>query len=158
MNFLNDILQNIPVIITIIGLFAVGFVGIYGIFNQKFKDKRTEEDTLEERIRALYQEENKAQNAKIQDLLSKVELFEKQIATLISENKVLKDIFQGKDQQSVEFQKQGFMAIKKAETMYKMIAENNKEIKQTNKNIERLAVAIEKHLDIRETKEGEING
>lgn len=155
-NFLSTAIQNGGFIFSFLALFAVGGVALYGVFNQKYKDKQNEETDLEDRIRSLYKEENKVQEDKIKDLLNRVDIFEKQIEKLISENKILKDIFQGRDGQTIEFQKQGFLAMKQANEMHMLLIEqkevslqNRKEIEQTNKNIERLAQAIEKHLEAR---------
>lgn len=145
-NILGDISQNIPIIVGLIIALVVGLIAIYGLFDKKVKDKLGEENTLEDRIRNLYKEESDAQTKKITDLTEKVNSLEKEMTRVSDENKVFKDVFQGRDSQTLEFQRQGFDAIKKANELHAMLVEQKEIALQTNKNIERLATAIEKYL------------
>lgn len=152
---LTDIFQNIPLFITLTGLFVVGLVAMYGVFDKKMKSKIVEEDGLDDRIRALYKEESDAQSKKISILTSKLEGLEKDIEKMLNENRLFKDIFQGRDSQTIEFQKQGFEAMKTTGDMKILMIEqkqvsleNKREIMMVNKNVERLALAIEKHLKV----------
>jgi glutamine synthetase type III len=145
-----------------LGIFFTGLVAVYGIFDKKMKNRIKEAGDLDEKVRTLYREESDAQAKKISELTSKMAELEKSMEKIISENKIMKEIFQGRDGQTLEFQKQGFEAIKTAAEIKSMVLEqrtislqNKDGILNVNKNVERLAKAIEKHLQSIEKQGGE---
>lgn len=67
------------------------------------------------------------------------------LGKLTGENKTLRELLQGRDENTVLFQKQGFEAMKRSEEIFKLSME-------TNKNVEKLYRVIEKYLNIMEKK------
>lgn len=145
------ILNGWPTIALIFGSIILGFVALYGLFDKQLKDRNKEKDGLEDRIRSLYKEESAAQEEKITNLTQKVDELQKKLEKISIENRIMKDLIQGKDQMTQEFQKQGFEAIKQSATILAQVQKNGEYMKSCNENIVRLATAIEKHLSVTET-------
>lgn len=155
---MESLLSNIPNIATLLGGAAAGVLTFVGLFDVKMRGRsksiQREEDNIEDRVRTLYREASSIQEKKIGELSQKVDGLEREVARLTVENKTLRDILQGRDQDSIENQRKGIEAARIAtETrdlvleQQKISLENQNEIRQVNHNIERLASAIERHLD-----------
>ena len=108
--------------------------------------------TLQEQVRVL---KEKAEGAETRSLNTQID-FEK----LKAENLTLKDILQGRDQASLEFQKAGMTAIRRAEQTTQLIEKTFQLVSSNTQSIEKLYKAIEKHLSTMETngKGGEKHG
>ncbi len=156
-NFMQQLFSNVPVLVTSITLVVVGLVAIYGLLDREFKtrmkEKLGEENSLDDRIKTLYKEESAAQEKRITDLTKKLLVMEEDIKRLSTENRVMRDVLQGKDSQSVEFQKMGMDSMKQFAEMQKIVyeqhkisLENREETRQVNRNVERLAKAIETYI------------
>lgn len=117
------------------------------------RTRKIEEDSLEERIKKLYQEENKKLSDKLSTLQEEVDVLKEQNIRISSEYKEVKksneqliQIFQGRDEKTVEFQTRGFEAMMVAkETKDLLLLEIAKSDKIAT-NIERLFKLIEQHL------------
>lgn len=138
--------DSIPEWVTIATFITVGVFALIGILDRAFRDRNKEKTSLEDKIRVLYQEESKA-------LAEKVEELTKEVAVLRTENGVITKIFQGRDDQTVEFQKMGFETMKQFSITNQMIFETNSIAKDNknglskmSKNIENMVKILEKHL------------
>lgn len=145
-----DFLNHIPTALLVIGSIVVGFIAVYGLFDRQIRERNKERDALEDRVRLLYKEEAVAQEEKINQLSTKIDILEKDLTKISAENKLMKDLLQGRDKGTVDYQKQGLLAMK-------LVAQNGKKLDKVvagmaeqNTNIERLALAIEKHLSVTE--------
>lgn len=133
----------IVTVATVAGTVVAGLIAIIGVFDKQTKARLSEKDDLEQRIRELYKEESKAQDEKISTLIQKVDEQEKKIARVTAENALMKDLLQGKDAASLDFQQKGYLAMNE-------IAAQSAKMDKVMMSIERLASAIEKHLKVEE--------
>jgi len=124
----------------------VGFVALWGVLDKTLRDRSKEKTSLEDKVRALYQEESK-------QLQEKVDFMAEQIKKLTTENEVITKIFQGRDSQTLEFQKQGFEVMKQFAATASIVSEthllavkNHNGLRKMIQNIERLSKIMEKHL------------
>jgi len=124
----------------------VGIFALWGILDKSLKERNKEKTSLEDKVRALYQEESK-------QLQEQVNTMGEQIKRLTTENEVITKIFQGRDNQTVEFQKTGFETMKQFAITNQLVAETHKiaimnknGLEKMGKNIEKLVTALEKHL------------
>lgn len=141
-----EFLSQIPTWILLIGAVVVGAFVVLGLFDREKRNRGKEKDDLEDRVRVLYAEESKQLREQLEGLTEEVK-------KLRAENKVITEIFQGRDTTTVEFQKQGFETMRQFAITNRMIAETHKIALQNKnglgkmgKNIEKLVNTLEKHL------------
>lgn len=128
------------------GIISVGFAIKY--WTKASKEQRCEEDTTEDRIKALLKERMTLQDDKIMRLTDEVIGYRREIEELRTslkrisdENTTYIDIFRGRDIDSVEYRKEGREAMK-------VIREN---LRQTNKVLEhmdKMYVLLKKQFNI----------
>ena len=138
--------DNVPLWLVIVGAIIAGALAAWGVLDKQLRDRNKEKDNLEDRVRALYQEESKQLRDSVDDLTE-------QVKTLRTENEVITKIFQGKDTNTQEFQKQGFEVMKQFAITNSVISETHKLMVETNgnmvnmaKSIEKMATALEKNV------------
>jgi len=141
-DFINSLPTWIPILVLVVG----GFFAIWGLFDKRLRDRDAEKTVVEDRVRELYKEESA-------ELQKKVEKMEIEIKRLTTENEVITKIFQGRDTNTLEFQKQGFEVMKQFAITNQMVAETHKiaiqnknGLEKMGKNIEKLVKTLEKHL------------
>lgn len=155
---METLLKNWQLVALILGSIIAGILALWGVFDQRTKQRRKEIDDQEDRLISLYKGEidqlkkNQAdQDQRINEMSQKYEEDTKEliakIARVNGENEIMKALLEGRDKTSLEFQRQGFAAIKRSERMEKVM---NGGFRSINENIERLAQAIEKHLKTQE--------
>lgn len=148
------VLHNWQSVLLILAAQVAGLIALIGLLDQGIKQKRKETNEQEDRLIKLYkdeidqlkknqeQSEQELKDLRIQYETEFKELNEK-IVKVNGENEIMKALLEGRDKTSLEFQKQGFAAIKRSERMEKLTTSG---FTTMNSNIERLAKAIEKHL------------
>lgn len=124
-------------LIEIIVLGSLGIFAILGIFDRTARQRRKDGDEVEDRVITLLKEEVAALTKKVEEGVAWRRDAEIRMERVITENKTLRDILQGKDNSTKEYQKMGIEAMKRGERV-------EREMQAMNKNIERLAVSIEK--------------
>ena len=150
-------LLTLPNLLALLTAFAVGAVVLAGLLDNAARKRKQmdeqERETLDQKIRSLYQEEKKLQDDKIDRLQETVTELSSKVATLEAENKIMKDLIQGRDKETLAYRERGIKAMDLSEDMAKIITSNGKKtdallksMESQNKNITRLAQAIEKHL------------
>jgi len=146
-----------PNFVGLLAAFAVGAVVLAGLLDNAARKRKQmdeqERNTLDQKIRSLYQEEKKLQDDKIDRLQETVTELSSKVTTLEAENKIMKDLIQGRDKETLAYRERGLKAMDLSEDMAKIITSNGKKtdalllsMESQNKNITRLAQAIEKHL------------
>lgn len=134
-------------LISIISVVILGLFGITSLLDKSRRDrsKVASEETkelieiLQQKITAL---EDRVTTAEQNAAIAKDEAIK-----VKAENGTLREILQGRDMATVEFQKSAMDAIKIVYETSTIAKENSIKLDAANKNIERLAVAIETHLD-----------
>lgn len=125
---------------TTIGFIVTGIFALITLFDRGRKQKQDDTDRADDRLINLVKETNVELEKKVKVLQDSDVEKGNLISKLQGKNELLEKIFQGRDDQTQQFQKQGFEAMKKTEIVIK-------EMVGINKNIERLAEVIERHLE-----------
>ena len=128
-------IHNWVSIITIAGL---GILSIFNLIDRAATKKRSEVDRADDRLMGIMQ-------ATVSQLEKKTELASKdlvdtqlRLTTLEAENKIIKDIFQGRDDTMQTFMKQGFAAMATMPEVTKMIAATNENVGKLYESIQQL--------------------
>lgn len=144
---------NLAQLLTILGVMIAGIFAAFSLIDKGIRERSKTKDELDDKIRSLLQEENKELADKVNNLTNKIELISKKQIEIESENKILKAIFQGRDDDALKYREEGRETFKLAKDVAKMIVTNGKKtdaiiagMATQNKNIERLAKALEKHI------------
>ncbi len=145
---------------SMISVIVLGLFALINLIDKGMSSRRkliTDADkelitTLQEQVKVF---KEKAESAESIARNTQIE-FEK----LKTENQTLREVVQGKDLTSLEFQKAGLEAIKRAEVSYQLIEKTFTLVSGQTASIEKLYKAIEKHLATMEnnSKGGEKHG
>lgn len=139
-------------LITTIG--TIGVVVVVGAlyFAGLWKGKK---DDADDRLIKILKETVDAQTKNIDDLdkkVTKLQEREKELTNEVSElrkdNKKYIEILQGRDQQTQEFYKQAFEAMKISKETFTIVTAMAQGMTDTNKNIEKMIDLISKHADV----------
>jgi hypothetical protein len=149
-----ETLLGLPVTITgwvgAVSILIIGIFSLIGIFDKTRRERQktvTEETKelitiLKEKIIAL---EDRVKNAETSATAAQLNSTKTE-----AENRTLRDIIQGRDNNTVEFQKQAMVAMRQVESVEKVVIEQNKilkeqqeDIRKMSSNTERLASSIE---------------
>lgn len=129
--------------ITAITIVVLGGFSAITLLKGALKDQKDTGDKADDRLINLLQATVSNLEKEVNTLKSNQAENIVQIEKLKTSNQVMTDILQGRDIQTQEFQKKGFVAMK-------VIDELATQINLTNKNVERLYSVIEQHLNILE--------
>ncbi len=148
---LSHLPEWITTLVIVVPLLVAGGLAVLGITekkaNERTQDRQTEADALQEKIRALYLEESKAQDDKIKDQAIKIKGLEERLATVEGENRTFRSVISGTDDQSREYRKRVESTLALVDKLSVVILQNKEEMEEgfavVNANIERLAKAIE---------------
>lgn len=132
-----------------LGLITIAIFGIFAllnIFDKSLNMRRRESDRVDQHLITSLQASVASLEKVIEEKSKQLTEATIKMEKLITENETLKSVLQGRDNATVEFQKEGLKAMKKADTILK-IAE------RTSKSVERLARSIDTHLERQETRD-----
>lgn len=137
MQWIDIILNNIIVQVgAIIAVLIGGITAIIGLFDRESRRRNKtiaqEGDDAEERVRSLYKEEIEQLSGKVDQLKLTSESQAEKIGDLEAKNEVIVSIFQGRDDDSKKFRKEGRAAIRVAEEASERIEEVSILMKQHN--------------------------
>lgn len=149
--------ENIPqwlsVLLLNLSVVVIGILAIAGIFDRRTKERQRESQELEDRVRALYKEEVTQQKTEINELRIEVANLKDRSIKMEAENQLMKELLQGRDGDSVQFRERAEHTMELVDKLSEIAVKNGSKtdavmeaVKSTNKNVERLAIAIEKHL------------
>jgi hypothetical protein len=148
-----NVLEQLPTILTFSTLFIGGFIAIWGLFDQKLRQRNSERDTQEDRIINLYKDEVSVMRDKLGNYDIELKTMRSELSRIGGENRLLRDLVTGKDKDTAAWRIRTEESMHLTAEIAKLAVANGtkldavlKENESTNKNIERLAVAIENHL------------
>lgn len=103
-------------------------IGVGGAIAALFSRRRKETNETEDRLIDLLKDQVDAQDRKIKDLERAMAAHRLELDSLTQENEVMKKVLQGRDQATLEFQKQGFEAMKTASQLLAIAQTSDKKI------------------------------
>lgn len=146
-------ITHIPTIIVALTLEVAGLIAIWGLFDARLKQRTKEKDELEERIAKLYKEEIAALNTKLDAQGDEIKKTQTDVVRLTGENKLMRELLTGQDKDSQAWRGRTEQAMILVQEVAKLSVQNGKKadaairgIEKVGKHVERLALAIEKHL------------
>lgn len=145
--------NNIPTIVVALTLEIAGLIAIWGLFDAKLKARTKEKEELEVRVTALYKEEIAGLNTKINGQGDEIRKMQTDVVRLSGENKLMRELLTGQDKDSQAWRGRTEQAMMLVQEVAKLSVQNGKKadaairgIEKVGKHVERLALAIEKHL------------
>ena len=141
---ISDILKYWSEILLLFGGGLVIFISLKG---KMLKEKIDASDKADDRLILILQTTVEKLEKEVSVLKAQQSQNTITLAKLGNENSFLKEILQGRDKDTQEFHRKGFVAISHTDEILALT-------RTTNKNVESLLRAIEKHLSIMETKVG----
>lgn len=122
--------------------FAInGFLKARADAEKKKKEKEEEEDRVDDRVIILLKEQVNALEKKLKAQEEGLKVTASRLDELVKENEILKKTLQGRDEATLEFQKQGFQTMKIIPQLFEMT-------RDTHSNINKLIGLMEHHLQI----------
>lgn len=140
---MTEFLQHFHNWIGIIGILIVGGFAIYTNFSVNRKQMNSEQDKAEDRVINLLKEQVNALENKLKDQNRLIHEMNVKLEKALTENEILKQVLQGRDEESKEFIRRGLIAIAQADEILAIT-------KSTNENMNKLTSLIEKHLNVLE--------
>lgn len=129
---------------------VIGFFALFNYFDKSRKERQDRDDKADDRLIELLQAQIAALEKKVAELGTTVKTSADDILRLTQENRLMRDIFQGRDAETKRFQQEGFLAIQdgkqKGDEILLLVKQTGDTTQKMNANVERLIGAIEKHL------------
>ena len=122
-----------------IAIVVVGIFAIITLIDRESNRRKLEIDKQEDRVITLLKEEVQTMKGKYDDLQQRFQDQELKFKELMTENTTLREIVQGRDASTLEYQKAGLASMKNGEIVLQ-------EVQKSNKNMERIASLIERHM------------
>lgn len=134
-------------ILTISTIIILGIFSILSLLDKTRRDraKLTSDETRE--LIEILQQKIKALEDRVTTTEADARAAKEEAIKVKAENGTLRELLQGRDEATIEFQKSVMGAVITAADTNVVVKENSKKLDAANKNIERLAKAIETHLD-----------
>lgn len=131
--------------VSVISVVILGVFATLNIFDKARAARADTQNKADDRLINLLQQSITTLEKRLSEAEKTIKNFEVAMGKLQAENKVLKDVLQGRDNQMQEFMARGFQTMDLIPSLMNTSA-------QTNKNVERLAGLMEKHLEALEKK------
>jgi len=125
--------------LSLIGLVTLGLFAIVGVVDRVRRERDSDANKTDDRLISLLKSSVEALERKVADLETLQQQNQVKLEELETRNKILEQVFQGKDAQTQEFYRRGFQEMDKTEQLIMITS-------KTNENVEKLYKAIEKHL------------
>lgn len=140
--------------LTAFGLVAAGAIALYGIFDKRKRDRDKEVQDQEDKLRNLYKEEIQTLTCRIDEQEKKGAVMDKQVQKVTIENKLLRDLVIGQDSVSKDFREKGLTAMQIVSKTHEAVIQSNENSKLIMQSLEKLYLAIEKHLAVLQSEYG----
>lgn len=107
----------------IIGVVVFGIFAVIGWFDKAKKSTEDEAEKTETKVISLLKDQVSVLERKVEEQATILAETAKKLDELAKENKVLRDVLQGRDKTMLEYQEAGRDAMRKGEEIYKMVQE-----------------------------------
>lgn len=147
---MEAILSQLPyagVIISIIVL-VIGFAAAAYMLDQWRDKKRISKDAADDRLNSILEKTVKELETKVNKLVDREKELTKEVGELRKDNERLVRILQGRDEQTQDFYKQAFEAIKMSKETHLLVESLVKNTVNTNDNIKKLIELLSKSTDV----------
>lgn len=102
-------------IAAITGVIIYGIFAVIGYFDKNRKDREAEADKADERVIFLLKEQVAALEKKVSEQAELIRQNSLRLEGLMAENKTLREVLQGRDKTTTNYQAQGLATMKKIE-------------------------------------------
>lgn len=142
---MSQFFTTIPgIIISIGGILAVAVIGLGYVIGLWKKNK----DGQDDRLIGILEKTVKELSTKVDNLEKREKELTREVEGLRTDNKKYIEILQGRDQQTQEFYRQAFDAMKTSKETFELVKAMAQGMTDTNKNIDKLIDLIGKHADV----------
>lgn len=131
--------------VSFVSLIVMGIFAALNIFDKARTSRNQTQNQADDRLINLLQQNIAALEKRLAEAEKTIRNFEVTMSKLQAENKMLTDVFQGRDKQMQEFMARGFQTMDVVPNIMNTAT-------QTNQNVERLAKLMERHLQYLENK------
>lgn len=146
------VVEGINLVLLIFATVGGGLVLWIALKGKVLKEKNELGNKADDRLITILQTTVANLEKEVEALRRVVEETSKKLIEVQAENNVLREVFQGRDQNTIEFQKRGFEAIAKTDEVLRLARETNTLSQSTEKHLVKLLTLIEKHMKVIEKK------
>ena len=134
---MSTIITNLIAGGSLLSLVILGGFALYGLFDKTKRERKTQEDGVEDRLIKLLNETNQALEEKLKkqkeghdevldNLTKQIQELSDKVDDLESENETLVKVLQGRDEQTQLFYKKAFEAMEIGNKTHGLVVEMNK--------------------------------
>lgn len=127
------------------GIVLAGAVAAYGQIDKIWRERKKGDGDADDRLIGILKQTVEELEVKVESQAKDIKGLMHEIDKLKYENKTLVSVLQGRDGQTIEFQKQVLQAVVKSNETHELC-------KSTNANVERICQLMEQHMKILESK------
>ena len=146
-----DFLAHLPQWLSVITVEIIGLVAVYGLFDNKYRERQREKDEQEDRIIKLYQTEVEQLKNKLDTYEAELKLLRSDISKMSGENKIMRDLLTGRDMDTSAWRERTEKSMDLTTEIGMLAVANGKKmdaclqtVQTCSMMIERLAISIEK--------------
>ena len=145
--FLATIWGGIATIGIVVGVIIAGILYIMGIFSKQKNERAKEQNAGDDRLIDILQKTVTELEKKVNKQTIDIESLTKEVHELKRDNAKYIEIFQGKDEATANFYKQGYEAMEISRKTHDIMTTVAESIKNTNENMSKLIDLISKGMD-----------
>lgn len=133
---------------------TLGVFTLVMLFDRALRGRRREADDLDKDIIGKLQTKVGLQEDRIKDLENDHKSNLEKLGKLTGENSIMRELLQGRDKQTVEFQRASLESMKQTGQIYGMMTSLNDSFLTLSKSLEKHFAAIEKFAQMESDKKG----
>ena len=136
----------------IITIVVVGVFSLIALLDRGMKQKRTDADALDKELINSLKTKAELQEERIKELETDHKASTALINQLKGENQMMKELLQGRDKATLDYQKTGLEAMAKIDKIFEVAITNSKNIETLTKTLTDHFSRIEKHYEAVDSK------